>query len=193
LDDWPSFSTLVERLAGAFAGSDSSLHVLAVDDGSASAPSAGSICLPRGGPVAEVSVLRLAVNLGHQRAIAAGLSRIAKRDDIDAIVVMDSDGEDRPEDVMRLCAANESHPDAVTFAGRASRTESHAFRAGYRSYKVLFRLLTGRAINFGNFSLLAWCSCRSCGTTCRQPSFARGSPMRQFRPGAEPGMRVHPR
>jgi hypothetical protein len=154
LDDWPSFSTLVERLAGVFAGIDCSVHVLAVDDGSASVPPPGSICLPRDGPVAEVSVLRLAVNLGHQRAIAAGLSRIAKRDDIDAVVVMDSDGEDRPEDVMPLCAANEGHPDAVIFAARASRAESPVFKAGYRAYKLLFRLLTGRSINFGNFSLL---------------------------------------
>jgi hypothetical protein len=154
LDDWPSFSTLIERLAGAFAGIDCSLHVLAVDDGSASVPSASSIRLPRDSAVAEVSVLRLAVNLGHQRAIAVGLSRIAKRDDIDAVVVMDSDGEDLPEDVMRLCAANESHPNAVIFAGRASRAESRVFRAGYRAYKFLFRLLTGRSINFGNFSFL---------------------------------------
>jgi polyisoprenyl-phosphate glycosyltransferase len=124
-------------------------------EGSASVPSPASICLLHDDPVVEATVLRLAMNLGHRRPIAAGLSRIAKkRDDIDAVVVMDSDGEDRPEDVMRLCAANEGHPDAVTFAGRASRTESYAFRGGYRIYKVLFRPLTGRSINFGNFSLL---------------------------------------
>ena len=84
LDDWPSFSTLIECLARTFAGRDSSLHVIAVDDGSASVPSPGSICLPHDSPIAEVSVLRLAVNLGHQRAIAAGLSHVAKREDIAA-------------------------------------------------------------------------------------------------------------
>jgi len=53
-----------------------------------------------------------------------------------------------------LCAAADSHPEAVVLAHRASRTESATFRAGYVAYKLLFRLLTGRSISFGNFCFL---------------------------------------
>jgi hypothetical protein len=155
LDDWASFITLVENLNDAFAGTEISLRILAVDDGSKRIPPAGAICLPDEGNVKEISVLCLAVNLGHQRAIAVGLARAATRgDDIDAVLVMDSDGEDRPGDAVALCQAAEKHGDTVVFARRASRTEARTFKAGYLAYKTLFRLLTGNTINFGNFSFL---------------------------------------
>ena len=49
--------------------------------------------------------MRLAVNLGLERAIAVGLSLVAERSDIDAVLVMDCDGEDRPADITALVAA----------------------------------------------------------------------------------------
>jgi hypothetical protein len=128
--------------------------VLAVDDGSARSLDRGSLLLPEASCVTELSVLRLAVNLGHQRAIAVGLSKIAKRDDIDTVIVMDSDGEDRPEDIASLCAASVAHPNLAVIATRVSRSEGGVFKLGYLAYKLLFRVLTGRIINFGNFSLL---------------------------------------
>ena len=154
LDDWTSFMTLVQNLRNVFEGRNISLNVLAVDDGSRCIPPSGSIQLPESANITEISVLRLAVNLGHQRAIASGLVRVAARGNVDGVVVMDSDGEDRPEDVLALCSAAELDTDAVTFAQRTSRTESGVFRAGYLAYKVIFRLLTGSTISFGNFCFL---------------------------------------
>jgi len=154
LDDWPSFTTLVKHLGDVFAGTGTSLCILALDDGSRSIPEAGSLLLSDDATIIEVSVLRLAVNVGHQRAIAAGLARAARRDDIDGVIVMDSDGEDRPKDALVLLAAAEGQIESVVFAKRASRSESILFRMGYVGYKLLFRLLTGRTINFGNFSFL---------------------------------------
>ena len=110
--------------------------------------------LPMDGCIDSVEVMHLAVNLGHQRAIAVGLSLIAHRDDIGTVVVMDSDGEDRPEDIDTLLAAAAQHPDHVILAQRTQRSESVGFRTGYLAYKALFRLLTGRVIDFGNFCLL---------------------------------------
>lgn len=128
LDDWPSFGMLVQRISDAFAGTDRSFHVLAVDDGSSVPFESGSMRLPENSCIAEISILRLAMNLGHQRAIAVGLSRIAKREDIDAVVVMDSDGEDRPEDIAALCVASHSHPGQVVLARRVARSETRVFR-----------------------------------------------------------------
>jgi hypothetical protein len=145
---------LIRKLADAFAGTDTSLHIVAVDDGSSFVPEEGSIPVAPDGPVAEIGLLRLAVNVGHQRAIATGPAPVSRRQDIDAVIVMDSDGEDRPEDVRMLCAAAASRQSEAVLARWVARSESLLFKLGYAAYKALFRLLTGRAINFGNFSFL---------------------------------------
>ena len=107
--------------------------------------------------IARVSVLTLRRNLGHQRAIAVGFAYLQQHWEGDAIVVMDADGEDRPEDIprlLRLCGM----PGARTavFAERGRRLESLTFRLMYRCYSFLHRVFTGRDIRFGNFSVLPW-------------------------------------
>jgi len=151
LDDWESFATLVSRIAEQFAGSGHAVRIVAVDDGSTESFDPSTLTLPAG---FVLSVVRLAVNLGHQRAIAVGLSVLARRDDIDLIVVMDGDGEDRPEDIAVLLAAHARKPSHTVLAQRAQRSERGLFRIGYFFYKRLFRILTGRTIDFGNFTLL---------------------------------------
>jgi hypothetical protein len=154
LDDWESFTLLLAAISRQFAGSGRRISIVAVDDGSSAPVTLNQVKLPIDGCIDSVEVMHLAVNLGHQRAIAVGLSLIARRDDISVVVVMDSDGEDRPEDIATLLAAAARHPDHVILAQRTQRSESVGFRIGYLAYKALFRLLTGRVIDFGNFCLL---------------------------------------
>lgn len=99
--------------------------------------------------------MRLACNLGHQRAIAVGLV-VAKDDatDCSAIVVMDGDGEDRPKDVPRLLEYSTQKPGAIVCARRARRSEPLGFRMFYGLYKLAFAQLTGVRIDFGNFCLV---------------------------------------
>jgi glycosyltransferase involved in cell wall biosynthesis len=126
--------------------------VLVIDDGSTDSFDLDSIDVPAG--LAGVEVLRLGCNLGHQRAIATGLVEAVRREAYDVIVVIDADGEDHPQDIARLLAAHAEHPDAVIVAQRRNRQEAIKFRLSYGAYKVLFRLLTGRHLDFGNFTLL---------------------------------------
>ncbi len=154
LDDWDSFSALVAEISGRFTGSGFAFHICAVDDGSALPFDLPGIVLPRGSCVAAIEIIRLAVNLGHQRAIAVGLCAIADSSEADAVVVMDCDGEDRPADIAALLAASARHPRHVVFAGRAKRSKSRGFRFGYGAYKLLFRAFTGQAISFGNFCVM---------------------------------------
>src|SRR5262249_28722076 len=94
-------------------------------------------------------------NLGHQKAIAIGLAYAVANDLADVFVVMDADGEDRPSDVPRLLAAIESGPEySVIVAQRTKRTEPLAFRVLYQIYRLLFFVLTGYKISFGNFSAM---------------------------------------
>jgi polyisoprenyl-phosphate glycosyltransferase len=151
LDDWISFAALVGEISERFSGADLTFYVCAVDDGSAEPFDAESIDLPRGSCVGSIDIIRLAANLGHQRAIAIGLCAVAEGGEADTVLVMDSDGQDRPADIAALLAASRQKPRHVVFAGRAKRSESRAFRVWYGLYRLLFFALTGQRINFGNY------------------------------------------
>ena len=127
------------------------LRIVAVDDGSVRMPvEAGSLSSAGAGG----AVIRLRRNVGHQRAIAIGLNFVAENmPEAAAIVVMDSDGEDRPQSVPELLAAL-GDAGGVVVARRRNRVESLAFRVFYASYRWLFKLATGRSIRFGNFIAL---------------------------------------
>jgi polyisoprenyl-phosphate glycosyltransferase len=154
LDDWNSFVHLVENIAGQHFPSVEWIEIVAVDDGSADVFDLSAVSLPIGGCVRGVRIVHLALNLGHQRAVAAGLVTLADRKDLDGVIVMDSDGEDRPEELPALVHAFQASPGRVILARRRQRSESMMFRAGYQLYRFFFRVLTGRAISFGNFSIL---------------------------------------
>lgn len=124
-------------------------YVVAVDDGSVRQPLPISAIEASG---LEGVVIKLRRNVGHQRAIAIGLSYVAEHFGNDVIVVaMDSDGEDTPESITELVAGLESADVDVVVATRRSRVESLKFKAFYLFYRLLFTLLSGRRISFGNF------------------------------------------
>ncbi len=154
LDDWESFTALVQQIAALLAGSGLILQVFAVDDGSVEAFDPASIGLAANSCIVSIEVIRLAANLGHQRAITVGLCAVAEDDTAEAVLIMDSDGQDRPADIAALLEAGKRHPRHVVMAARAQRAETRAFRLWYWLYRMLFRALTGQVINFGNYCLI---------------------------------------
>lgn len=101
-----------------------------------------------------IEVIHLVRNLGHQRAIATGLSFIKENYPGTNVIVMDSDGEDRVADINKLLATNEKWPVEIVFAARKSRANGRSFRLFYLLYKMSFYLLTGKKISFGNFAFI---------------------------------------
>jgi glycosyltransferase involved in cell wall biosynthesis len=128
------------------------LYIVAVDDGSVNTPMLADIISGAG---AKGEVIYLKRNLGHQRALATGLTHIANTQEYDAVVVMDSDGEDRPETITPLIETLENEKVDAVVAWRRSRIESIRFKLFYVVYRYLFRLLTGKQIQFGNFIALS--------------------------------------
>lgn len=104
----------------------------------------------------RVEIVNLTLNLGHQRAIAIGLSYVQDNfQDYDGVVVLDSDGEDKPENIIKLLKkAEETSFSKIIFARRRKRSEKFIFRLFYIIYKIAFRLLTDDKISFGNFSFI---------------------------------------
>ena len=126
--------------------------VVAVDDGSIAQPVSPSLLATSG---LRGVVLKLKRNVGHQKAIATGLSFASDRFGDDVIVVaMDSDGEDVPATISEIVKPLVESRYDVIVASRRSRVETVRFRAFYVVYKALFKLLTGRKISFGNFMAL---------------------------------------
>ena len=153
-DDWNSLALLLPGLERSLASNELKARIVLVDDGSStSAP------VTLGGnhlkSIISVDVVSLRRNLGHQRAIAAGLSYIEANLPQSMVVVMDSDGEDNPQDVPRLvreCLAHRG--EKIVFAARTRRSEGWFFTLCYHSYRLIHFLLTGIHVRVGNFSVI---------------------------------------
>jgi len=159
-DDWVAAARMLEQLDGVLGGltlegGPVSVHVWLVDDGSNEAAPAALPFTPRN--FESVHVLPLRRNLGHQRAIAIGLTWLYVNRPCRAVVTMDADGEDAPVDVLALLAELERHGSTrAVFAQRARRSEGFRFWFGYQVYKLMHRALTGRRVEVGNFSVMPW-------------------------------------
>lgn len=154
LDDWVAVSALLDRFSARAGNWGVHIHALLVDDGSTT-PAPPDLFRERSG-IGGVRVLHLYRNVGHQRAIAIGLCRLGAEGIDQPVVVMDSDGEDMPEQVESLMDAFRKHRgEKIVFALRKKRSEGPAFFLAYRVYTLLFRMLTGKVIRFGNFSMMS--------------------------------------
>jgi len=152
-NDWISLELLIRNIDESISDLKIRVNIVVVDDASTLANEIdySSINFKN---IKEISQIQLTQNLGHQRAIAIGLSYIDNNIDTDAVIVMDSDGEDNPNDIIKLIHALESNPDKVVFASRSKRSENILFRTFYYLYIKLFSILTGFSISFGNFSII---------------------------------------
>ena len=102
-----------------------------------------------------VEIIHLNKNLGHQKSIAIGVSYLNKNSEQDLVVVMDVDGEDKPEHLpILLEEAIQGKANEIVFARRTKRKESFFFKIFYKIYKYIFVFLTGKVINFGNYSVI---------------------------------------
>jgi len=106
--------------------------------------------------VQKIDLIKLEKNQGSQKAISIGLEYAKDKDlEFDYLIVMDSDGEDRPADLQLLISeAYKKNNNSIIFASRKKRMEIFTFKFFYFFYKLVFRILTGRKINFGNYSCI---------------------------------------
>jgi len=90
-----------------------------------------------------IELLQLSSNLHASKNMDENLT---------GLIIMDADGEDDPYAIKELVSIKDFD---IVFVSRGKRKESATFKFGYFVYKLLFRLITGRMINFGNYSLLS--------------------------------------
>tara|TARA_Y100000996_G_scaffold413392_1_gene401550 strand:+ start:578 stop:1450 length:873 start_codon:yes stop_codon:yes gene_type:complete len=100
------------------------------------------------------SVIEMKKNFGHARCIASGLRYINSNKNYDYVIVMDSDGEDRPCEMADLINKIGKEPETSIVAKRIKRSEGFVFQSLYQIHKFITFFFTGKNINFGNYSCL---------------------------------------
>ncbi len=154
-NDWKSVAHIIPILDQGLAELGIEGRVFVVDDGSINLDGLGEIGDLGLTAIQRIDRLLLGSNQGNQRAMAIGLAYIAANFECDYLVTMDSDNEDKPEDVPRLLTACGAEDDLkVIFAERSKRSEGWAFTFLYGIYRLLYMLCTGRSISVGNFGVI---------------------------------------
>ena len=98
----------------------------------------------------ELNIITLRFNVGHQGAIYQGLL-YGRELEAEKFIVMDSDGEDDPTAITEIL--EETQVDIVHVV-RGKRNEGWLFRISYYFYKLFFRLITNKNMNFGNYCMI---------------------------------------
>lgn len=162
-DDWASVRLLIPALEEALRTASMRARLLLINDGS-NLPAPADLVSQQLPALDSIQMLDLRRNLNHQRAIAVALCHVYETMDLDAVVVMDADGEDRPEDIPRLVNEFQQHqPRKVVFAERTRRSEGFVFTLFYWLYRGLHRMLTGRRVRVGNLSIVPTAALGSLG------------------------------
>lgn len=121
--------------------------------------------------LSDVIVIEAPFNLGHQRGLVYALRKLAPElEDDDLVATMDSDGEDRPQDLPPLLSAlASSDPEpSIVLAKRTQRRTSVGFKLLYVGFRLMFRALTGRTVRTGNFAVFRG---RVAKRTLQHPAF----------------------
>lgn len=153
-NDWGPLARLLWEIEQNFAPLGVTVDVVVANDASTAPLPAQFPGLADRKVVGSITILDLRANVGNQFAVATALSYAAENKGFDAALMMDADGEDRVEDAVTLLETWNTNDDRVVVGLRAQRSESAVFKFFYRMYRGVFRVLTGRHIAFGNFSVI---------------------------------------
>ena len=93
-------------------------------------------------------------NRGHARCNAFGIRYVNENEEFDNLILMDSDGEDRPIELKLLIEKIIENPNISVVAKRIKRSEGPFFQFLYFLHKMITLVFTGQKVDFGNYSCL---------------------------------------
>ena len=150
-NDWKSVSKLLLQIDLQIKNWEAEISVIIVNDASNEEKSDLGSNFKK---IKLIKILNMKVNRVHQRCIAAGLKYICENEDFDRVIIMDADGEDRPEELNDFFKKTQENPDMTITGNRYKRSEGIVFKVLYELHKILTLTFTGKLIKFGNFSCL---------------------------------------
>jgi len=151
-NDWDSLNILLSKIFSFNKNSGCKLNILIVDDYSSEKNNKNFSSVFSN----EIEILRNEKNIGHGRSIAEGVKYLKKNKQFDFLIVMDGDGEDRPEEISELVNKSLDNPNKTITANRVKRSEGLFFKFLYECHKILVFLFTGKSIKFGNYLLIPY-------------------------------------
>ena len=150
-NDWDSFTKLVNEINKTISiFKNISFKLIAVNDGSKD--EAPPIQLPPS--IKTIEILNMKINQGHAICLANGIKYALKNYEFDSLILMDADGEDRPQEIFDLINKAQKLKNISVVAKRVKRSEGFIFTLFYNLHKLLTFVFTGKLINFGNFSII---------------------------------------
>ena len=102
--------------------------------------------------IKSINILTVKENLGSQKIIAVGLNYLKIIKENFFITIMDSDGEDNPDEIERMLKFADENKDFVITSNRKSRRESIIIKILYKIHLLITFLFSYQWISFGNFS-----------------------------------------
>ena len=104
--------------------------------------------------IKSLKIINMKENRGHARCNAFGIRYFSKKNNFDYLILMDGDGEDRPEEIKLLTREALRAENTSVVAKRIKRSEGFVFQSLYQFHKFITILFTGKNVNFGNYSCL---------------------------------------
>ena len=124
-NDWKSVSRLLKEIDVQVNDWNAEVSILIVNDASTEKRSGLELNFKK---VKSIKILNMKKNTMHQRCIAAGLKYICKNEDFDRVIIMDADGEDRPEELNAFFNKAQENPNMTITGNRFKRSEGIIFR-----------------------------------------------------------------
>jgi len=150
-NDWKSVIKLFENIDLQIANWDANVSILVINDASTEERPKTKFSFQN---IKSIRVMNMKKNKGHARCYATGLKFLTQKEDFDYAILMDGDGEDRPEELTLLFNKSKENPLKTVTANRTSRSEGFFFKLLYECHKILTLVFTGKLIKFGNYSCL---------------------------------------
>ena len=150
-NDWKSVSKLLKKIDFEIKNWDVEVSVIIVNDASTEEKLGLEKNFKK---IKSVKILNMKENRVHQRCIASGLKYINENEDFEHVIVMDADGEDRPEELNDFYKKVQENSNMTITGNRFKRSEGIIFKILYEVHKIITLIFTGKLIKFGNFSCL---------------------------------------
>ena len=94
----------------------------------------------------SIEILNMKENRGHARCNAFGIRYIFQNKKFDNLILMDGDGEDRPEEIKSLVKKIEENPNLSVVAKRVKRSEGIFFNLFTNYINLLLLYLLGKML-----------------------------------------------
>jgi len=150
-NDWKSVFKLLENIDLQVAEWDAEISILIINDASVENQTKTELSFKK---IKSVRIINMKQNRGHARCNAAGLKYLTEKENFDHVILMDGDGEDRPEELTLLFNKSKENPSKTVTLNRIKRSEGVFFKLFYECHKILTYIFTGKLIKFGNYSCL---------------------------------------